>query len=601
MIRVLELFPGSPPEPIRCYLRHVLLFNHPKYEALSYCWADSPKQQIIVCNGALLEITESLFTALIWLRSDKQSRVLWADAICINQADPEEKSHQVGLMGKIYQLAKFVVIWLGEPAEGSELLGGLVPAFLKAKRKRAAANDERTLLEMTAANRKYYGIPHWSSTAYLALCHAVTRPWFSRVWIIQEISLATNAVVYCGSWNMPWVSLVEAVEFVQNIGLGIFDHLLHAQSLQVLQWSRARVANGVQQDLLSLLLRHQSAQATDPKDKIYALHGLASDSHVIEINYSQSLEEVYADVAMKLLEHGQSLDILSVAYLHENENLKGLPSWVPDWSVGNYVHLPLLLQLGDEEGYGLDFRAAGQTESHPIFKNGGKILGISGLIVDDIVACSPTLQMHSYYNMFDFRLGPQTLMKRLEDEGVLHHWEKVAELRSRKSYVTGEAILDAYWQTLCAFPLDREVEAVQREFAAYRNFNSLHRWLVGLLLDTLGLDYTNWPYKVLNIIGSIILLFFRVLGWTSNPDSTFPSLTVASRGRKMVRTRKGYIGLASQFVSLGDKVGLFQGSKVPLIVRRKGPYWQLLGESYIYGMMSGECFDEDKCDLMWFC
>jgi hypothetical protein len=61
-------------------------------------------------------------------------------------------------MGKIYQLAKFVVIWLGEQADGSELLRGLVPALLEAKRKRVAANDERTLLEMTAADRKYYGI-----------------------------------------------------------------------------------------------------------------------------------------------------------------------------------------------------------------------------------------------------------------------------------------------------------------------------------------------------------------------------------------------------------------------------------------------------------
>jgi hypothetical protein len=69
-----------------------------------------------------------------------------------------------------------------------------------------------------------------------------------------------------------------------------------------------------------------------------------------------------------------------------------------------------------------------------------------------------------------------------------------------------------------------------------------------------------------------IIIFFRVLGRTSLPDTTFASLMVASRGRKMVRTRKGYIGLASQFVDLGDKVGLFQGSKVPLIIRLQEQY-----------------------------
>ena len=69
----------------------------------------------------------------------------------------------------------------------------------------------------------------------------------------------------------------------------------------------------------------------------------------------------------------------------------------------------------------------------------------------------------------------------------------------------------------------------------------------------------------------------------------------------MVRTRKGYIGLASQFVDLGDKVGLFQGSKVPLIIRLQEPYWQLLGEAYIHGMMRGECFVKDECHSMVFC
>jgi Heterokaryon incompatibility protein (HET) len=528
------------------------------------------------------------------------ARHLWVDAICINQADPEEKSYQVGLMGKIYQLAKFVVIWLGEQADGSELLRGLVPALLEAKKKRVAANDERTLLEMTAADWKYYGIPHWTSTAYLAICRLVSRPWFSRVWIIQEISLATNAVVYCGSWNMPWGLLLEVIEFVQEIGQSFFSKLLDAESMHNLQWSRARVTHGVQQDLLSLLLQHRSAQATDPKDKIYALRGLAQDSHIIEVNYSRSLTEIYTDAAMRLLDQGQSLDILSMAHLHDNENLTDLPSWVPDWSVNNYAYMPLLLQFGDE-GYGFDFRAAGEMESRPIFKNDGKILGISGLIVDHIVACGPSLPMQPSYDFLDYRCVPQELINRLEDEVVLHHWEKIAEARSRKPYVTGGAILDAYWQTLCAFPQELETEAVKRGFTAYDDSRSLNRWLVGLLLDTLGMDYRNWPYKVLKFIGETILLFFRILRRHSYTDYTFPSLTVTSRGRKMVRTRKGYIGLASLFVSLGDKVGLFQGSKVPLIVQRKGPYWQLLGESYICGMMNGECFVEDKCDTMWFC
>jgi hypothetical protein len=84
-------------------------------------------------------------------------------------------------------------------------------------------------------------------------------------------------------------------------------------------------------------------------------------------------------------------------------------------------------------------------------------------------------------------------------------------------------------------------------------------------------------------------------------EINFPSTMIASYGRRMIRTSKSYIGLTSRLFTVGDRVGLFQGSKIPLIVRRKNSYWQLLGESYIHGMIFGELFEEELCEPMLFC
>jgi hypothetical protein len=122
--------------------------------------------------------------------------------------------------------------------------------------------------------------------------------------------------------------------------------------------------------------------------------------------------------------------------------------------------------------------------------------------------------------------------------------------------------------------------------------------VVKFLLDTLGLNYRSWLYQILMLIYGFVM---GVARGAQPQEIKFSSMMIASFGRKMIRTSKGYIGLTSHLVAVGDRVGLFQGSKIPLIVRRKDSYWQLLGESYIHGMMLGELFEEELCEPMLFC
>jgi hypothetical protein len=121
MIRLLELLPGLPSQPIRCRLHSVPLLGKYEYEALSYCWGDMRATAEVICDAARLNITTNLHQALCQLRSNSFSRTLWVDAICISQDDHNEKNEQVAQMRKIYHLSQKVVIWLSEEDHNSQL------------------------------------------------------------------------------------------------------------------------------------------------------------------------------------------------------------------------------------------------------------------------------------------------------------------------------------------------------------------------------------------------------------------------------------------------------------------------------------------------
>jgi hypothetical protein len=118
-IRLLQLEPGNGPDIIICSLRDISLKEaEDKYEAISYVWGDPDNQAGIVCNGIKHQITVSLDLALRTIRHATETKALWADAICINQNDDEEKGHQVKRMSSIYAHAKRVLIHLGPDDDG---------------------------------------------------------------------------------------------------------------------------------------------------------------------------------------------------------------------------------------------------------------------------------------------------------------------------------------------------------------------------------------------------------------------------------------------------------------------------------------------------
>src|SRR6266536_627208 len=117
-VRLLHLAPGTGDDPISAHLSVFALTDSPPYEALSYVWGHSGDHEPIEVNSNTVLITKNLRAALARVRYADQPRVLWADAICINQRNIKERGHHVGFMGAIYSQAKRVLVCLGRDEDG---------------------------------------------------------------------------------------------------------------------------------------------------------------------------------------------------------------------------------------------------------------------------------------------------------------------------------------------------------------------------------------------------------------------------------------------------------------------------------------------------
>ena len=224
-IRLLELAPGTFDDEIKLQLRHVSLEALPSYEALSYTWGAPTGKIDVTCNahGDVLSIFESLHQILRYLRHEQQARALWIDAVCINQADTAERNVQVPLMREIYTRAAGVVAWVGEETEADRAvfeIGNRKPDLQSDGPKKIEDKPEKGSGEVDKTGdkqEKKVVKEDASVAAQLVLMVAgltifLRRPWFSRVWIIQEAALGSKLVLQCGRRTLEWDVLMAGCE-----------------------------------------------------------------------------------------------------------------------------------------------------------------------------------------------------------------------------------------------------------------------------------------------------------------------------------------------------------------------------------------------------
>ena len=595
MIRLLTLKPGLEGSNIECALSSASLHAPPVYEALSYHWGDSKCKYIIKCNKASKEITENLFAALCQIRSPTRSKLLWIDAICINQSSDREKTHQVRLMRKIYEAAQRVLIWLGPSSTDSWRAMDLLPRLLHAKQAQASADDKRRFYELNVEGQKAYNLPYILDPAYPELAALLDRAWFSRVWIIQELAVSREAVVLCGSWEYNWDDFVEAVGHAVDLLVpGSWDNTTRFERVVQIEAARRTVPDGGTQSLLGLLLLYRRFGATIPKDKVYALCGLANDAGpdalAIEPEYNLDNSTVFHMVALEILKKGRNLDILSVPRVLKSSEIGSLPSWVPDWSISDFANsFRLPNPLGEPF---LDYTATPSDGGYDLQIKNNTLIGLGGEVVDRVIKIG---DVHSF-QAEDGINWLHRLTRIPSEQAVFSNWENIASARSATIYApTGESILDAYWQTLVAGQTLEGLDAGREEYhewdsAVRSNFrhmptSPLLRWTRGIVALPMLLAYGR---SLLSGRGDVErIMQFR------------QKMTVATH-RRLFRTQKGYLGLGPMGLSQNDAVTLLRGGMVPLVLRERGAdKWELVGDCYVHGMMRGEAFVKERCHTLW--
>jgi hypothetical protein len=349
-IRLLRLLRGNLADDIYCHIFDGWLDQSGggiPYDALSYTWGTTEKLAKLIVNGDIMYVTSNLYTALHHLRFEDEDRILWIDAICINQNNQQERRHQVQQMGRIYKAAERVVIWLGQGTKETDL----VMDFMKQQHDRnvSVEGDWRPSAQIRLDHVKEDQIAILRDGMEVIL----TRPWFRRIWILQEIAHARVAIIHCGKKS------ISARTFAQVPSLmGIHPHPNCQAVLDIMPGiSREESWWSQQRNLHTLLVKFRESEASDERDIIYALQGISSDgcqSDVLVPDYTKPIQEVIRETISFLLSPTnrdrslyQFLDWTLPQFLRRLDTLRPMVL-ASAWKRGEGDTVKLLLQHGTE-------------------------------------------------------------------------------------------------------------------------------------------------------------------------------------------------------------------------------------------------------------
>lgn len=307
------------------------------YVALSYTWGQPNFTEALLLDGSrVLHITSTLAGALRRFRYASALRWIWVDALCINQHDNAEKSRQIPLMADIYKGASRVMVWLGhEPGDASMLV-----------RVKLLGSQARSLPQPSSSQEEDDAILVNLRTSLSLLGRL---PYFTRRWIIQELSVNPNVVLCCGRVELPWSRLYGAC------GASVEDSgLRNIRLLWELWFSTAMrpIARAGRQDyavrdtllkdcdITTLMDYFSNFHCSDGHDRIAALLGLSTDAPAagFKVAYADSVETTYIKFAESLANNGHMGWVLDRCFRRTTEigsEDRALPSWVPDWRLAS--------------------------------------------------------------------------------------------------------------------------------------------------------------------------------------------------------------------------------------------------------------------------
>lgn len=597
-IRIATLLPcghGSLEDDsvIEIRLKIYQLSNLPHYRTLSYCWGVGPADRSCRCKSTTsssaghLWISGNLEQALIHIRS-REEVLLWVDQLCINQQDEEEKRRQVQLMRQVYTKASEVIVWLGHAEAETALAFNLIEDIvrqLQAQGKDVAYGQPLDLWSQSHS----LDLRPADSSEWIAFRNLLSRPFFSRLWVFQEIILSPKAHFMCGAYRTSFWRWYMACSATRASDQGLPENrshlkradttlfhmaycfasywdpwkpsLAHFHPPQQVSWALGNF------ELLNLMDNLLGKKASFPQDHVWALLGLAErDSPIrLPISFGRPFQHLFFYISKYFVREYSDLSILSLvcSKLGESES-SGEPSilssWAPDYRYEvwkNYRRFSRNLSV-IEHGSHRYYNATGNSRALTRL-NTSETLRVKGVNVGSIQVLSGSAD-----NAEDtVTIGPNVL-----DGG---RWSQIADhCADNMTYPpTKESIRLAYSRLRVADYLPGEYNIQQR--LARQKLPLQHPEL----LSTLG--QTESGKDPGSSVDHEVALTLRIVQTTSR--------------QRLFFIDSGYMGLCQNTCGMGDQVWLLMGNDMPCVLRKvdtKPVTYRFLGESYVHGIMDGE-------------
>lgn len=315
-IRLIRLVRGSFTDSVCCELLQSYLDRSigVPYEALSYVWGDEPdeKAALEIVNEGLttlgyLEIYPNLHEILRHLRKEDKDRILWIDAICIDQRKhcagaTQERNHQVGQMTLVYENAWRVLAWLGHIDIDMAKLLRVANEFDKKIFTSSADMASSSILteqfEGLVVADGYQSLNNFLIEGRMssAMSRILNLPWFRRTWIIQEVASAKNGKLLAAEEEFEFRVSVPMRSFALLPSIMQSKHTHHTQAILDVMPRGGQRRDGwwkEKPDLATLLRKFTNSECREPQDSVYALLGICSDKiakTILRPDYEMPLE-----------------------------------------------------------------------------------------------------------------------------------------------------------------------------------------------------------------------------------------------------------------------------------------------------------------------
>ncbi|KAK0508970.1 hypothetical protein JMJ35_008341 [Cladonia borealis] len=519
-----------------------------RYYALSYVWGNPDKVHTIGLNGQDFQVTDNL---MFFLRRKRTvTLAFWIDAICINQDDEAEKSEQIARMGEIYKNASSVYAELGPATEDEQAVVRKIEYLsisVAAEMQRIQSEEGKTtraILESIRLPPEF--VEPYDNQMWEDLQSFFRRPWWKRVWIIQEATALHSKGTYllCGEVEVLLVHALGCSVALHIVGLQQLrrntpDPLIKNYSVQRISRILSKRQGEMVIPLLDVLEDFRGLLATDPRDIVYAALNIANDVKEGEVrpDYGASVANVYRAVAVHYLRNTvEPLRILShcgTAFPNLDDQ-PGWASWVPLWQ-NRFSRSILSNRITAEDGskrpaYNPCGIAQFSAELYPI-RMEDNVLLIHGFRIDRISSLS----------------NPCVSRSIRDGVRLVNSWIPKGPTAL---YPTGEIIFDAFLKTVVANMSD-SADNPQRGGKAYWDTEKG-------CFDGGDFEHEGWH----------VLRYARM--------------------RRLAYSMNGYMALVSHQAMEGDLLYALFGGSVLYTLRPKGDQFILVGECYVHGLMDGE-------------